>query len=151
MNITRRDALRTTGALGTLVSLGLITTEQAMAAESRPAFASKTLSGALEAIGGQPATSDQIEVIAPDIAENGAVVPVATVSKLPNTTDVWFLVENNPQPMAAHFAFPAGTAPEVKTRVKMGKTSDVIVVAKADGKLYMAKKETKVTLGGCGG
>jgi len=53
--------------------------------------------------------------------------------------------------MAAHFAFPNGTTAEVKTRVKMGKTSDVIVVAKADGKLYMAKKETKVTLGGCGG
>jgi sulfur-oxidizing protein SoxY len=151
MNITRRDALRTTGALGTLVSLGLVTAEQAAAAESRAEFASKTLSGALEAIGGQPANSDQIEVIAPDIAENGAVVPVATVSKLPNTTDVWFLVENNPQPLAAQFSFPAGTAPEVKTRVKMGKTSDIIVVAKADGKLYMAKKETKVTLGGCGG
>jgi sulfur-oxidizing protein SoxY len=151
MNITRRDALRTTGALGTLVSLGLVTAEQAAAAESRAEFASKTLSGALEAIGGKPANSDQIEVIAPDIAENGAVVPVATVSKLPNTTDVWFLVENNPQPLAAQFSFPAGTAPEVKTRVKMGKTSDVIVVAKADGKLYMAKKETKVTLGGCGG
>ena len=151
MNITRRDALRTTGAFGTLVSLGLITAEQAAAAESRAEFASKTLSGALEAIGGKPANSDQIEVIAPDIAENGAVVPVATVSKLPNTTDVWFLVENNPQPLAAQFSFPAGTAPEVKTRVKMGKTSDVIVVAKADGKLYMAKKETKVTLGGCGG
>jgi sulfur-oxidizing protein SoxY len=151
MNINRRDALRTTGALGTLVSLGLITAEQAAAAESRAEFASKTLSGALEAIGGKPANSDQIEVIAPDIAENGAVVPVATVSKLPNTTDVWFLVENNPQPLAAQFSFPAGTAPEVKTRVKMGKTSDVIVVAKADGKLYMAKKETKVTLGGCGG
>jgi sulfur-oxidizing protein SoxY len=64
---------------------------------------------------------------------------------------VWFLVEKNPQPVAAHFAFPAGTTAEVKTRVKMGQTSDVIVVAKADGKLYMAKKETKVTLGGCGG
>lgn len=151
MNHTRRDALKTTGAFATLVSLGIITQSQAHAALERSAFEAKTLADALKAVGGTPASNDQVSVIAPDIAENGAVVPIGAASKLPNTTDIFLIIEKNPSPLAAAFSIPAGTTPEVSTRLKMGQSSNVIAVVKADGKLYSATKETKVTLGGCGG
>ena len=152
MKATRRELLKTTGALGTLVSLGIITASEAQAAaESRPGFVSKDLAAALETIGGKGAESDKVKVSAPDIAENGAVVPVGAISELPGTTDMWVLVEKNPNPLAAAFSLPAGTDADVDLRVKMGQTSDVYAVVKANGQLYFAKKETKVTLGGCGG
>lgn len=152
MKATRREMLKTTGALGTLVSLGIVTAEQALAAaDARPEFAAKDLAAALQAIGGKGAESDKVKVSAPDIAENGAVVPVGAASELADTTDMWVLVEKNPNPLAAAFMVPAGTMADVDLRVKMGQTSDVYVVVKAGGKLHYAKKETKVTLGGCGG
>ena len=151
MKTTRRDALKTTGALATLVSLGIITQSQAHAALDRASFEGKTLADALKAVGGTPATSDQVTVVAPDIAENGAVVPVGATSKIPNTTEIYLIVEKNPTPMAAGFKIPAGTAADVQTRIKMGQSSNVFAVVKADGKLFSAFKETKVTLGGCGG
>lgn len=151
MNNSRRVALKTTGAFATLVSLGLITQSQAQAAVDRAGFEVKTLADALKAVGGTPASSDQVTVVAPDIAENGAVVPVGATSKLPNTTEIYLIVEKNPMPLSAGFIIPAGTAAEVQTRLKMGQSSNVMAVVKADGKLYSATKETKVTLGGCGG
>jgi sulfur-oxidizing protein SoxY len=98
-----------------------------------------------------PAASDAILIKAPDIAENGAVVPVAVESKIAGTQSIAVLIEKNPQPLAASFDFPAGTEPSVSTRVKMGESSDVYALVKADGKFYVAKKEIKITLGGCGG
>jgi sulfur-oxidizing protein SoxY len=151
MNNSRRTAIKTTGAFATLVSLGIVTQSQAQAAVDRASFAVKTLDDALKAIGGTPATSDQVTVVSPDIAENGAVVPVGVVSKLPNTTDLYLIIEKNPTPLAAAFMIPAGTAADVQTRVKMGQSTNVVAVVKADGKLFSATKETKVTLGGCGG
>jgi sulfur-oxidizing protein SoxY len=151
MKNTRRSALKATGAFATLVSLGLITQSQAQAAVDRAGFSVKTLDEALKAIGGNAATSDQITVVSPDIAENGAVVPVGVVSKLPNTTEIFIMIEKNPTPLAAVFMIPDGTVPDVQTRVKMGQSTNVIAVVKADGKLFSAIKETKVTLGGCGG
>jgi sulfur-oxidizing protein SoxY len=151
MNNSRRVALKTTGAFATLVSLGLITQSQAQAAVDRAGFEVKTLAEALKAVGGTPASSDQVTVVAPDIAENGAVVPVGATSKLPNTTEIYLIVEKNPMPLSAGFIIPAGTAADVQTRLKMGQSSNVMAVVKADGKLYSATKETKVTLGGCGG
>jgi sulfur-oxidizing protein SoxY len=151
MNATRRDAIKTTGAFATLVSLGIITQSQANAAVTHDSFAVKSVEDALKAIGGQAATSDQVSVVSPDIAENGAVVPVGATSKLPNTTEVFLLVEKNPTPLAAGFMIPAGTVADVQTRLKMGQSTNVIAIVKADGKLYSATKETKVTLGGCGG
>ncbi len=151
MNNSRRVALKTTGAFATLVSLGLITQSQAQAAVDRAGFEVKTLAEALKAVGGTPANSDQVTVVAPDIAENGAVVPVGATSKLPNTTEIYLIVEKNPMPLSCGFIIPAGTAPDVQTRLKMGQSSNVVAVVKADGKLYSATKETKVTLGGCGG
>lgn len=151
MNHTRRDALKTTGAFAALVSMGIVTQSQAHAALERASFEVKTMADALKALGGTPANSDQVSVVAPDIAENGAVVPIGAASKLPNTTDIFLIVEKNPMPLAAAFTIPAGTTPEVSTRLKMGQSSNVMAVVKADGKLYSAIKETKVTLGGCGG
>jgi len=151
MKSTRRDAIKTTGAFATLVSLGIVTQSQAQAAVDQAAFQVKTLDDALKAIGGTAANSDQVSVVSPDIAENGAVVPVGATSKLPNTTEIYLIVEKNPTPLAAGFVIPAGTAADVQTRLKMGQSTNVIAVVKADGKLFSATKETKVTLGGCGG
>lgn len=151
MNNSRRNALKTTGALATLVSLGLATQNQAHAAMDRAGFEIKSMADAVKALGGTAANSDQVTVVAPDIAENGAVVPVGATSKIPNTTEIYLIVEKNPTPMAAGFKIPAGTAADVQTRLKMGQSSNVFAVVKADGKLFSAFKETKVTLGGCGG
>ena len=151
MNNSRRVALKTTGAFATLVSLGIITQSQAQAAVDHASFQVKTLEDALKAIGGTAATSDQVSVVSPDIAENGAVVPVGATSKLPNTTEIHLLVEKNINPLSASFFIPAGTESSVQTRLKMGQSTNVIAIVKADGKLYSATKETKVTLGGCGG
>lgn len=151
MKATRRQAIKTSGAMATLVSLGLVTQSQAQAAVDRASFEVKTMADALKAIGGTPATSDQISVVSPDIAENGAVVPVGASSKLADTTEIYLLVEKNPTPLSAGFILPAGTVADVQTRLKMGQSTNVIAVVKAGGKLYSATKETKVTLGGCGG
>ena len=151
MNQTRRQALQSTGAFASLIALGLVTQSQAQAAVDNASFQVKTLEDALKAIGGTPATSDQVSVVSPDIAENGAVVPVGATSKLPNTTEMYLIVEKNPTPLSCGFMIPAGTAADVQTRLKMGQSTNVIAVVKADGKLFSATKETKVTLGGCGG
>ena len=87
---------------------------------------------------------------APDIAENGAVVPIGIESKIPGTESIALLIEKNPNPLAAAFDIPAGTETMVSMRVKMGETSSVYALVKANGKYYVAKKEIKVTLGGCG-
>ena len=131
----------------------VITIPAARAAEwNKAAFEIKNLQEAIKAVGAQsPVRSDAIEIKAPDIAENGAVVPVSIESKLPNTQSISLFIEKNPQPLAASFDIPADTAPLVSTRVKMGESSDVYAVVKADGKFFVAKKEIKVTLGGCGG
>jgi sulfur-oxidizing protein SoxY len=150
LSTNRRTVLKSTGAMATLLSLGIVTAEQAMAA-GRAGFDAKTVDDALKALGGSPAANDQVSIVSPDIAENGAVVPVGAISKLPKTTEIYLLVEKNPVPMAAAFMIPAGTEPDVQTRLKMGQSTDVLAIVKADGKLYSARKETKVTLGGCGG
>ena len=151
MNQTRRHTLKSTGAFASLIALGLVTQSQAQAAVDQASFQVKTLDDALKAIGGTPATSDQVSVVSPDIAENGAVVPVGATSKLANTTEMYLVVEKNPTPLSCAFFIPAGTAADVQTRLKMGQSTNVVAVVKADGKLFSASKETKVTLGGCGG
>jgi sulfur-oxidizing protein SoxY len=88
---------------------------------------------------------------APEIAENGAVVPVSVTTSLPDVTSIAILVAENPNALAASYRIPAGTVPSVANRLKMAKTSNVIAVVEAGGKLYSASKEIKVTIGGCGG
>ena len=87
----------------------------------------------------------------PDIAENGALVPITVTSSLPKTESIAILVEKNPNSLAANFNVLAGMDPFISTRVKMGQTSDIYALVKADGRYYYAKKEIKVTIGGCGG
>ncbi|MBL8469554.1 MULTISPECIES: thiosulfate oxidation carrier protein SoxY [Methyloversatilis] len=155
MNSQRREALKSGGALGlfgVLVAAGLITPEVAQAAWDKAAFDAKTMDDALKALGaGKPADSKDVQINAPDIAENGAVVPVAVKSTLPGTEFIAILIEKNPSMLAASFTLPEGTAADVSTRVKMGQTSNVFALVKAGGSFYMTTKEIKVTLGGCGG
>jgi sulfur-oxidizing protein SoxY len=155
MNRNRREFVRASGVLGLMVAAGLMTAEQAhaqQAAWNKAAFETKSLDDTVKALGGATAVqSGDITITAPDIAENGAVVPVGVTSKIPNTQAVYILVEKNPNSLAAGFGIPAGTEANVATRIKMGQTSNVHAVVKADNKFYVATKEVKVTLGGCGG
>ena len=148
---TRRSVLKQGSALAALVACGLLTAPQARAFADAAAFELKTMDEALKALGGTPAESNDITITAPDIAENGAVVPVAVTSNLPKTQEIYIVVEKNPFPLTAGFTIPAGTDAFVSTRVKMGQSANIHVIVKADGKLYSARKEVKVTLGGCGG
>jgi sulfur-oxidizing protein SoxY len=147
---TRRTLLRQGSVLALLASCGVLTLREALAAEVS-GFEAKTLAEALKALGEKPADSADIVITSPDIAENGAVVPFTISSKLPKTEQLALLVEKNPNILAASFNIPDGTEPSVNTRVKMGQTSNVIALVKADGKFYYTTKEVKVTLGGCGG
>ena len=155
MNQNRRHFVKVSGVLSLMAAAGLITMEQAQAQQqawNKAAFEAKTLDEAVKALGGAaPAQSADIAITAPDIAENGAVVPVAVTSKIPNTQGIYVLVEKNPSALAAGFTLPAGTEPTISTRIKMGQTSNVHAVVKADNKFFVATKEVKVTLGGCGG
>lgn len=150
MNPKRRDTLRLMAVIGLMASTGLIS--QAQAAEwNKLAFEGKNLDDVLKAFGGNAAEkSGEVSLNAPDIAENGAVVPVGVSTTL-KASEIAIVVEKNPNALAAHFSLPAGTEPFVTTRVKMGQTSNVLALVKADGKWFVASKEVKVTLGGCGG
>ena len=117
------------------------------------AFKQKNQDDALKALyGNMPVSSDKISIDVPEIAENGAVVPVSVdASSLPNVTSISLLVPENPFTLAASYKIPEGTAASISCRIKMAKTSKVFAVVESGGKLYSAAKETKVTLGGCGG
>lgn len=156
MNTTRRTVLKSataSGVLAGLIAAGALRPTQVLAAEwNKAAFEAKDTAGALNGISaGTPADSKDLILKVPDIAENGAVVPVEVISNIPNTSSIAILVEKNPQPLSAHFEFANGALPEVSARLKMGQTSLIKAVAKADGKFYTAQKEVKVTVGGCGG
>ena len=156
MNQTRRNVLKAGGGASLyalLAAAGLLQPDAALAADwNQKAFEAKNLKDALGALGaGTPANSNDIVMTAPEIAENGAVVPIGAVSKLPGTESISILIAKNPTALAASFDIPAGTEPAVSTRVKMAESSDVYVLVKAQGKYYVTKKEIKVTIGGCGG
>ena len=157
MDSRRREVLKTGGGI-TLLALvaaaGWLKPSDAMAqAWNKAAFDAKTMDETMKAFGGAaPAQSKDITFVStPDIAENGAVVPVGVTSGIPKTESIAILVEKNPNMLAASFDIPAGTVPSVTTRVQMGQSSNVYALVKADGKYYVASKEIKVTLGGCGG
>jgi sulfur-oxidizing protein SoxY len=156
MNQTRRNVLRAGGGaslFAALATAGLLRPASALAADwNQKAFESKNIKDALDALGaGNPADSNDIVMTAPEIAENGAVVPVAALSNIPGTESIAFLIAKNPTALAASFNIPSGTEAAVSTRVKLAQTTDVHVLVKAQGKYYMTKKEIKVTIGGCGG
>ena len=154
MNKQRRLTIRASGTFAVIaaaISAGILPAS-AFADWNKAAFDAKNMNDVLKAMGGSAAEkSGDITITAPDIAENGAVVPVAVSSKLANTQSISILVEKNPSSLAAQFDILPGTEANVGTRVKMGQSSNVHAVVKAGGKYYVATKEIKVTLGGCGG
>jgi len=116
------------------------------------AFKQKTEADALKALYGKSAeASDKVSLDAPEIAENGAVVPISVTSTLPGVTGIAVLVLENPNTLAAAYKIPAGSNAMVASRLKMAKTSKVVAVVESGGKLFSATKEVKVTVGGCGG
>ena len=153
---TRRLILQGAGAT-VLIGLGnlpFVAPALAAANDKYPeeAFKAKSEADAIKSLYGKTAeASDKLKMDAPEIAENGAVVPVSVTTTLADVTSISFLVSENPVVLVASYKIPAGTMPSVANRIKMAKTSNVIVVVEAGGKLYSAAKEVKVTVGGCGG
>ncbi|OCK55955.1 thiosulfate oxidation carrier protein SoxY [Bradyrhizobium sp. LMTR 3] len=154
---TRRLILQGAGAVA-LIGLGNLpfglTPALAAANDKYPeeAFKQKSDADVIKTLYGKTAEpSDKVRMDAPEIAENGAVVPVSVSTTLADVTSIAFLVSENPNVLIAKYNVPAGTLPNVANRIKMAKTSNVTVLVEAGGKLYSASKEVKVTVGGCGG
>jgi len=146
MNSSRRTLL------GALLAALLQPLAALAAAWNMEAFGARSAADALQGIGAAGAVpSADLAIDAPQIAENGAVVPIEISSSVPGTSAIAVVIEKNPFPLAARFEFKEGALPFVKLNVKMGESSDVRVVAFAGGKQYTATREIKVTIGGCGG
>ena len=156
MNRKRREVLKAGGGaslFALLAAAGMLPPVAAHAADvSQKAFEAKNLKETFDALGaGGRIDSPLIAMNAPEIAENGAVVPIGVQSKIPGTESIAILIAKNPNPLAASFDIPAGTDATVSTRVKMAETSEVHVLVRAQGRYYATRKEIKVTIGGCGG
>lgn len=156
MNPLRRKFLKSIGAAGGVaaaIAAGLLTPGTVLAAAwNRLAFTSKNTADALKNSGYSGGEeSHGILIKAPDIAENGAVVPIEVTSNIAGTTSIAIFVDKNPNPMIADFEFTNGAEPFISTRVKMASTSIVRAAVKAGGKVYTSSREVKVTIGGCGG
>ena len=150
---TRREMLTKSAQVAGLLATAGLLPAPAQAAWTQAAFEAKTLADAVKALGGgAPAESKDVTITGPDIAENGAVVPVGCACALPGVKRLLLLVEKNPSVLAAAFDVSDAVDANFSSRVKMGQSSNVIAVAMmGDGKVLFAQKEIKVTLGGCGG
>jgi sulfur-oxidizing protein SoxY len=153
---SRRLFLKQTSVAGTAavaLGTGLLTPHALLAEWNEAAFKEKDVDAAIKAMTGSASSeeSDKIHIKAPDIAENGGVVPVSVTSDLEGVTDILILAPNNPVPMVAAFSLGEGAEAFARTNIKMGKTGDVVAVVKAGDKTYTARKAVKVTIGGCGG
>ena len=134
------------------VSAGLLSPRAVLAAWPKSAFTAKSVDDALSGLGVSTTTpSSDIQIKAPDIAENGAVVPVTVKTSIAGVTSISILAAKNGQPLTSNFNLKGSATGFVATRIKMQKTSPIIAVVKAGGKAYSARKEVKVTIGGCGG
>ena len=156
MNPLRRAFLKSAGSFGAVavaIGAGLLKPGELLAATwNKVAFTATNVADAMkEATYGGAAESKDILIKVPEIAENGAVVPVEVTSKIPGTTNIAIFVDQNQNPMIADFEFSNGAEPFISTRIKMNKTSQVRIAVKAGGKSYTSSKEVKVTIGGCGG
>jgi sulfur-oxidizing protein SoxY len=149
---TRRQTLQRSAVVATLLATTGMFPHYALAFE-KAAFDAKTIADAVKGMGGSaPVESKDVMLTGPDIAENGAVVPFTVSTTLPNVKRMLLLVEKNPSALIAMFNVSADIEANFATRAKMGQSSDVYAVAITnDGKAFFAKKEVKVTLGGCGG
>lgn len=154
MDRQRRDALKAGGGIGiwaVLVATGLVTPTAARAARDRAVFDADSLDGALKALGAQAAPdSEDIRIVLPDVAEDGRAVPLGVSSKLPRTEQIVIVIEENPYKVAASFVLSDSMLAEVHTRVKMSRSTTVYALVKADGQFYVARRDVKVTVGGCG-
>lgn len=157
MDTLRRTLLQSAarcGSAGLLIAAGLLKPTRLLAAEwNRPAFAATSMGEALKAHGAAASSeSRDILISAPEIAENGAQVPVEIISNLPGSQSLAVFIEKNPMPLAASLSFANGALAQAKLQFKMAETSRLRVVVKtSDGKIHHANREIKVTLGGCGG
>jgi sulfur-oxidizing protein SoxY len=153
MRPARRKALQSAGGLalhGALVSLGLVPAGALAQSRFAAAFRAKGLAEALKALGAPaPADTRDITIVAPDVAENGSVVPITVQSKLVRTQRLVLLVERNPSVLAGVFEL-AGTEAELSVEVKMAQSSPVFALAQADDRWYIARRDVQVTLGSCG-
>lgn len=155
MNTVRRAFLKGAGsaaATAALFAAGLLKPLRALAAYNTAAFTAKSINPALKnlgAAGAQP--SNAIILEAPEIAENGARVPLQVTSHIPGTESISILADANPFPLIGTFHFANGTEPYAAVQIKLAKTTHVRVIVKAHGRTYITSKEVKVTLGGCGG
>ena len=152
MNNRRRTFLAVAGGAGAIAAAGLLKSGAAQAAAwNKQGFEAKAYNDAVKGLGaGNLIESRDIAITAPDIAENGAVVPVAITSKVPNTQSISIVAEKNPFPLAATFDV-TGAEPYASVRLKLGQTSNVRAIVKtSDGRFFTAAKEVKVTVGGCG-
>lgn len=157
MNQTRRQVMKLgagAAVAGAAATAGLLPSV-AMAADAPgwdpKLFEAKSLDEVAKILGATPTASSDVSIVGPDIAENGAVVPVGVKSTAAGVTMVGIVVAHNPTALVAMFKLENGATADIATRVKMAKTSDVYAIAQAGDKLLFAKKEIKVTLGGCGG
>ncbi len=150
---SRRDMITTSVTVAGLLATAGLLPATAQAAWPKDAFAGKTMAEVAKAMGGSaPVVSADVTVSGPDIAENGAVVPVGASTTLTGVKSLLLMVEKNPSVLAAVFDVTDSVEPSFNTRVKMGQSSNVYAVALMnDGKMLYAVKEIKVTLGGCGG
>lgn len=152
MDNRRRGLLKAAGAVAAVLAGGLLKPLAALAAWNKEAFGAKTPDGALKAIGSADAVpSKDLVIDAPAIAENGAVVPIEITSTIAGTKSIAVVIDKNPFPLIAKFDFMGGALPFVKLNAKMAETSGVRAIAEAGGKHYVATKNIKVTIGGCGG
>lgn len=155
-SMQRRLFLRSSlaaSAVGAAVGAGILTPQAVLAAWNQEAFAAKEIPEALKALLGSDSTeaTDEIKIKAPDIAENGAVVPVTVSTGMSDVQSIAIIASANPVPLIASFDLGGNAEGFVSTRIKMGKTGDVVAVVKSGGKLYSNRKGVKVTIGGCGG
>jgi sulfur-oxidizing protein SoxY len=150
MQKTRRIIVKGGAAL---LALAVLPRTLLAAVWPQKTFNSTSSSEALKLLLGTDVTTptDRIDLKVPEIAENGAVVPVSIKTSLENVESISIVVKNNPRPMAATFEIPPGTLPKISSRIKMGETSDVMAVIKTSNGIYSTASEVKVTIGGCGG
>ncbi len=159
VTLSRRHLLKVAAAAGAVAFVGEAALAPAMADAGadlskwpKDAFAAKDEAAAIKALFGKAATpSDRVKLDAPEIAENGAVVPITVSSDLPKVEHISVLVLENPYMLAASYVIPDGTIANVSSRLKLAKTTKVVALVEADGALYSTGKEVKVTVGGCGG
>lgn len=149
MSISRRAIIKNAAIAGLVTMTGL--PKLLLAAWPENAFKAKSMEDAMKALmGTTESAAGDIVIKAPEIAENGAVVPISVTSKIANTESITVIVPNNPSPLVARFDL-TDSEPFVSVRIKMAKTSDVVALVESGGQLYKGTKEVKVTIGGCGG